>query len=99
MVANRLAFWPSGVGTRCALDAMLSQIVLDEADERDVAFVAGRVEGDEARKQLLGGVRWAASWILFSSAALRVRAVEREGGNGHIEQLAGSRSSSGSCRP
>ena len=39
-----------------ALDAVLAEIVLDEANERNVALVARRVEGDELASSSLAAV-------------------------------------------
>ena len=49
---------------------MLYEVILDEALDLDVALVAGRIERDEARKQLFGAVGGAVhEWLALVARA------------------------------
>ena len=75
-----------------ALDAEALEVALDEADQRQVALAAGRVEGDEAGQQLLRRAYAGLDPVSIRRASVQaapgVRAVEREGRDRHVEQLA-----------
>ena len=88
MVANRLAFSPSGVGTRWLAMPCCGQIVLDEADQRDVGLGAVVSKATSRASSSLADCGGLASWAPSVQAAPGVRAVEREGRDRNVELLA-----------
>jgi len=57
---------PVGRGDARARDAVLEEVILDEGDDLEIALVARRIEGDEARQKFdrrVAGSRHAVSLI------------------------------------